>query len=91
MGKNLRICEVNGRIGYFHMWEWYADIIPGGYTVCSRPGGQISYVVGIVEFPEGIERVKPEDIHFRDETHCCIVLENENYQKRMEAENEQHE
>lgn len=82
MGKNLRICEVNGRLGYFHMW---------GYTAYNRLGSLVSQIVGLVEFPEGIEQVKPEDIHFRDETHCCIVLENENYQKRMEAENEQHE
>ena len=53
--KELQLCRVLGKVGYFHCWEHYSDIIPesllrGG----GHPGGTISFVRALVEFPEGM-------------------------------------
>ena len=58
-----RICEVGDRIGFFHTWEQW-----------SKPVGEsaISMLFGIVEFPEGIERVDPTQIKFVDDEHDVL-------------------
>lgn len=61
-----RVCEVNGKVGYFHCWEQYGDVIAPGLTIGSHPGGQYSRIFGIVEFADGVERVDPSKIKFTD-------------------------
>lgn len=62
-----RLCEVNGEIGYFHGWEVISDVISPSPMVGGHPGGQISGIYGIVEFPDRIVEVRPAQIKFRDE------------------------
>lgn len=67
--KELRLCKVGEKIGYFHCWEQYGDIIFPGIMIGSHPGGQYSRTFGIVEFDDRIERIDPTTIQFVDETH----------------------
>lgn len=72
-----RICTVgrkNPRTGYFHCWEHFSEPVPAGLTVGSPPAGVISYVVGIVEFADGVERVDPTDIQFIDEDNAYLQM-----------------
>ena len=48
--KELRLCKVGETLGYFHCWEQYGDI---------NPGGQYSRVFGIVEFDDLVARIDP--------------------------------
>ena len=57
--RELRLCHVNGKVGYFHGWEHYSN-------------GGISYMRAIVEFPEGMGYVDPKDLKFCDETHADL-------------------
>lgn len=65
--SNLRLCEVNGKLGYFHTWERYSKPIEASPLVGGAPAGVISLVFGIVEFSDGVKRVYPYEIKFRDE------------------------
>lgn len=65
--SNLRLCEVNGKLGYFHTWEHYSKPIEANPLVGGAPAGVISLVFGIVEFSDGVKRVYPYEIKFRDE------------------------
>lgn len=65
--SNLRLCEVNGKLGYFHTWEHYSKPIEASPLVGGAPAGIISLVFGIVEFSDGVKRVYPYEIKFRDE------------------------
>lgn len=76
--NELRFCKVDKKIGYFHCWEQYADVISPGLTVGSHPGGQYSRVFGIVEFDDGVERVDPSKIKFIDYKHDLLVAETKN-------------
>ena len=71
---NLRLCEVSYRqIGYFHCWtniDKVQALIENGTTKQIRV---VSSVFGIVEFEDRVELVKPEEIHFVDETHTILV------------------
>ncbi len=64
----LRPCIINGKKkGLFHCWEQYAEPIAPGITVGSHPGGQLSYVAGIVEIEGGyVMRINPSSIQFID-------------------------
>ena len=66
-----RLCEVDGRVGYFHTWEQYSkpEII-GVYTS----------LYGIVEFEDGVKRVEPQNIHFIDEENEMLKILNEQNQ-----------
>ena len=72
--KNLRLCEVSYRqIGYFHCWtnvDKVQALIENGTT---KRIGVVSSVFEIVEFEDRVELVKPEEIHFVDETHAMLV------------------
>lgn len=72
--KNLRLCEVSyHQIGYFHCWtnvDKVQALIENGTT---KQIGVVSSVFGIVEFEDRVELVKPEEIHFVDETHAMLV------------------
>ena len=85
----LRLCEVDGEVGYFHTWEQYANpvgesVIPGRY-----PSGQLSRICGIVEFKDRVRRVDPYQIKFCDETNA--ILKDFNEMKRInEGKGENH-
>lgn len=71
-----RLCEVDGKLGYFHCWAQYATTVP---QIGPLPGGQESHLYGIVEFSKSIRRVNPEDIRFVDEeNHNLAALEDAN-------------
>lgn len=57
--RELRLCRVNGKFGYFHCWEHYSN-------------GDISYVRALVEFPEGMGYTDPKDLKFCDEAHADL-------------------
>ena len=71
---NLRLCEDSyHQVGYFHCWtnvDKVQTLIENGTT---KPIGVVSSVFGIVEFEDRVELVKPEEIHFVDETHEMLV------------------
>lgn len=64
--QELRICTVDKEAGYFHCWEHYSR--PGE----DAPSGVVSYVSGIVEFRDRVERVDPERIRFCDEENAYL-------------------
>ena len=72
--KNLRLCEVPyHQLGYFHCWtnaDEVQELIENGTT---KQIWVVSSVFGIVEFEDRVELVKPEEIHFVDETHAMLV------------------
>ena len=80
-----RICEVNGEIGYFHTWEQWSNVIDASPLAGGHPGGQVSQVYGIVEFPDGVRRVSPTFIKFRDEINGGLAVMN----SRMKGENDE--
>lgn len=69
-----RLCVVKDRVGYFHGWDHYSDVIEPSLLKGGHPGGTFARTYGLVEFtlPEydnevtGIERVSPLDIVFID-------------------------
>ena len=65
---DTRDCEVDGRYGYFHMWEQYSEVIPTGEV--------IAQVTGIVEFEDGVARVEPTKIKFTDQKHADLAMVN---------------
>lgn len=67
MENDLRLCKVNGVIGYFHCWEHWSRPTAAELTIGGRPAGQYSQVYGIVEIPDGVRRVEPDSIVFCDE------------------------
>lgn len=80
--KELRLCHVLDKVGYFHCWEHYSDVIPESLLRGGHPGGTISFVRALVEFPEGMGYADPEDLKFCDETHAYLCgmdkIEKEN-------------
>lgn len=77
-----RLCEVNGEIGIFHTWEHWAHVIDASPLRGGHPGGQISQIYGIVEFANGVRRVKPSIIKFCDEKNAVLKEMN-----KMKGEN----
>lgn len=76
MKCETRLCEVNGRYGYFHTWEQYSEIIPPSLLKGGHSGGVIASIFAIIEFPEGIERVEPTKVKFIDAIHDDILEVN---------------
>ena len=74
LGK--RLCRVDGKYGYFHIWELYSQPVEANLLVGGAPAGTFSRVYGIVEFDDGVRRVDPTDIEFCDE--CNSILYNFN-------------
>lgn len=70
--SELRSCTVNGRPGYFHCWEHYARVVDASPMIGGHPGGQISYILGIVEFSDCVKRVDPFQIKFTDEKNSYL-------------------
>ena len=54
-----RLCEVNGKLGYFHCWEQWSKVVDASPLRGGHPGGQNGQVFGIVEFEDGVRRVGP--------------------------------
>lgn len=81
--SKLRSCTVNGRPGYFHCWEHYARVVDASPMIGGHPGGQISYILGIVEFSDGVKRVDPVWIKFTDEKNSYLGA----IEKHMKGEN----
>lgn len=75
--SNLRLCEVKGKLGYFHTWEHYSKPVEASPLVGGAPAGVISLVFGIVEFSDGVKRVYPYEIKFRDEINQKLGENNE--------------
>lgn len=75
----LRLCEVNGKLGYFHCWEQYSTVVP---SIGSLPGGQESNVFGIVEFEDRVARILPWEIKFNDEENYTLGMMQKEWDKR---------
>lgn len=79
--NELRLCKVKDEIGYFHCWEQWANVVDASPMVGGHPGGQVSYVMGIIEFDNGVRRVDPTLIKFCDETN--EILKDFNAMKKL--------
>jgi hypothetical protein len=63
----LRPCIVGGKMAVFHRWADKAHVIPPGRTVGSHSGGQMRFLVGIVEYEDGtVCECYPYEIKFTD-------------------------
>ena len=82
----LRLCKVNNELGYFHCWEQFSKPVPAGLTIDSPPAGVISYVLGIVEFEDGVRHVDPTEIKFCDEEHASLCALNKYEKERCKDE-----
>lgn len=81
-----RLCKVKNELGYFHCWEHYSEPVPAGLTIGSPPAGVISYVLGIVEFEDGVRHVDPTEIKFCDEEHANLYALNKYEKERCKDE-----
>lgn len=70
----LRLCKVRDELGYFHCWEQWANVVDASPMVGGHPGGQVSYVMGIIEFDNGVRRVDPTLIKFCDEINDGLTM-----------------
>lgn len=70
--QERRLCTVNGEAGYFHTWEQYSKPIEPSPMI----GGVVSYILGIVEFEDGVRRVDPTEIKFCDEENGMLSVFN---------------
>ena len=87
--KKLRLCTVNGKLGYFHCWEHYSKPVEASILMCGVPEVIISFVRGIVEFPEGVGYANPADIKFCDDEHaylCAMAKHHEENEKEKHNE-----
>lgn len=73
----LRLCEADGELGYFHTWEHYSKPMEASPLVGGAPAGVYSQVFGIVEFPSGVKRIEPFRIKFCDEENAILGKMNE--------------
>ena len=85
--QERRLCVVNGKMGYFHCWEHYSRPVEPSPMIGGAPGGVISFVRAIVEFPEGIGYVDPKDLKFRDEENSSLKMIQAIENKRKEKNN----
>lgn len=67
-----RLCEVRGRVGYFHVWEHFSKPLEASPFVGGPPAGVFSKVFGIVEFSDCVKRVDPTDICFCDDDNSIL-------------------
>lgn len=80
----LRLCKIGDKYGWFHTWEHYIfnqTIVGKAYSkedTCSSLWPYYnSKVYAIVEFPDGVRRVDPNDICFCDTTNKILKEINE--------------
>lgn len=63
----VRPCMAKGNRAAFHRWVEHNYIQGPGLTIGSPLGGQVSYLMALVEFESGqVEEVRPNDVVFRD-------------------------
>lgn len=73
-----RLCEVDEKLCYFHMWENYSQPVEASMLIGGAPAGIVSFVSGIVEYPDGsVKRVPIESIKFIDEINEELKFYNE--------------
>lgn len=77
IGWKTRLCEVNGELGQFHIWEQWPNVVDASPLRGGHPGGQIGQVYGIVEFKDGVRRVDPSKIRFKDEINDTLHMMTE--------------
>lgn len=82
-----RLCEVNGKLGYFHRWEQWSKVVDASLLRGGHPAGQIGQVYGIVEFKDGVRHVDPVSIKFCDEENAvlCEMAKHHEALRRGEA------
>lgn len=73
---NSRLCEVDGEIGYFQIWELYSRPLEASPLIGGAPAGVFSQTFGIVEFENGVRRVDPVRINFCDEENAALKIMN---------------
>lgn len=71
--NGTRLCKVGDRLGYFNTWEHYSKPVPASLMIGGAPAGVFSQIFGIVEFPDGTERVEPHKIKFCDEQNAALI------------------
>ena len=87
MGVEKRDCIVDNQFCIFHCWEQWSDVVAPSPMIGGHPGGQMSMIYGIVEFPDGsVKRISPTNIKFCDEEHLNLYLSNDYQQRKMESE-----
>ena len=79
-----RICEVDGRPGYFHTWEQFSKPVEGSILIGGPPAGVFAQVFGIVEFADGVQRVEPYKIKFSDENNAELNAYEKWLKEKME-------
>lgn len=82
MKNNLRLCEVNGELGYFHTWATVSYPIEPSPMIGGHPGGIVSSVYGVVEFPDRVDYVDPRKMKFQDEISYTLYSMNKKHQER---------
>lgn len=82
-----RLCEVNGELGYFHLWEQWSNVVGASLLRGRHHAGQIGQVYGIVEFKDGVRRVDPVSIKFCDDENAilCEMAKHHETLRRGEA------
>ncbi len=87
--RKYRLCTVNDEPGYFHAWEQWSNVVDASPLMGGHPGGQISEIFGIVEFKDGVRRIKPNNIKFCDEDNvilCELVKHFEELKKEDKSD-----
>lgn len=65
--NSVRPCIAKGHTAAFHRWVEHSYIQAPGLTLGSSEGGQVTYLMALVEFETGqVKEVRPDDIVFRD-------------------------
>lgn len=67
-----RLCNINGKIGYFHRWENFSKPLEASPLVSGAPAGIFSKTYAIVEFPDCVKRVDPTQVLFCDEQNQAL-------------------
>jgi hypothetical protein len=83
MKNSYRLCEVKGKICYFHGWEHKSRLVDASPMIGGHPGGLVEQHLAIVEYPDGcIHECYPDEVRFCDETHCFLSAMEEHYAKK---------
>lgn len=85
ISMETRLCKVKGKLGYFHTWEHCSFPVPASLVRGGAPAGVRAGVLGIVEFPEGVERVDPRDIQFCDEQNAMLCEMAKHQEEELNA------
>lgn len=80
-----RLCEVGGKLGYFHFWGHWSRPVEPSPMIGGAPAEVFSAVFGIVEFADGIEQVNPTDIKFCDDENSILSEMQKIYEERKET------